>query len=443
MPFIKRRPQPPGDEGSRGNLTASGKRKGNIENVEHGYSGIINIYALRPKGEDGKPSTISLSDFTQGFFSDLPVYSQTNKRVGNISGTVVSPRTNIINEPSKEQIEFGWTGEGNKSRRPELLLKRGGVPSKEGGNLTPQQYEAIMSAPGAVAKGLVASYDLSNPGDYKKVRRAMFEIYKKEGNPKAIADMLYHEARRLKVPMQQFTEWSKHEGITKEAYNVWRGSISERDRESKIGYLIRQIVESPSNTSLVQKNTDALKLSYGLTDDQIKSRLQGKLQNLKHGKRSDSGSGIESTFSPTPEPSTGPVVVVNKAPVELDITGGELSKYEESYYIPVGGEEAKSISSTKGSSVLKYRKGRNDEIIYYAPMKIFDEKTARRRKLQKTRVKRYKVIKRKSVTSKKSSKPSNRNKTKHIVKKVSRITQMKNKLLKSMKCKCNKKRGRK
>ena len=63
-----RRPQPPGDTGSRKHLV---DRKGKVADVEHAYPGIVNVYALVPidpnKNEDPKP--ITLETFSHGMLT--------------------------------------------------------------------------------------------------------------------------------------------------------------------------------------------------------------------------------------------------------------------------------------------------------------------------------------------------------------------------------------
>jgi len=259
----------------------SGK-KGAIDNIDHAYSGIVNVYALVPPG-----STTSIEDITGGIMSrppsakiypQLPVKAPGNKIPGNKTAS------KKIKVDTKTPVRYDWKEEGNKKH-----MALYGVDARGefiwGGEASRDQYTKWLND----NPKFIKQYNESDPIQVSRIRKANFYIKKyKEGvkyrkGSKDFEDMMLQQAMRLQVPLSQMEIWYKK-------YPVRQGQSDQKD----INYIIRtELLDSGNrnnpaallklekqfglNRSEIDRQADIMDKKYKVTETRLKQFITTNL----------------------------------------------------------------------------------------------------------------------------------------------------------------------
>lgn len=395
-----RRPQPPGDNGSRSNLDKNGLRKGKIDGVEHAYSGIINVYALIPPaidnkgnvilGGDGKPKIgvpISLSDFTHG-----KIEIQTGSRIYPQNG-----KKKDLQIPSG-RVVYGWSHNGHLHRSGLYQVDENKKPI--GSDITTsyknlydniRHYESILdSNPSLVEQpsedeiGKSAGYinSIDNPVGSDKYELSVF-----------------NQAIKLHVYPNQMKKWA-----LLRLPNALHGHRN-RNMESDIRYLSQNGKNEDSIKKLLMQeyNLDESKATEVIS----KYNTKNSRKSLEPTKAENESSAAKEVYD-TKGPQQHETIVIDteKLPRALDTTNGPIDPSRRDEYLPITGDMIKS------APVVYYEKLQNGAIKYYIKMTA-----ERKRKMKNIKMKRvitaYRVKKKnKKITPHK--KPSNSNKAKCV-----------------------------
>lgn len=399
------RPQPPGDMGSRKHLA---NRKSKIENVEHAYSGIVNVYALRPSGS----GPISLGEFTGGKLvipKDAILHEQPFL-------TKKEKKQQAINQSKVGEITYGF----DKSRSaPGLYRKFNGKFIEGEGPVDALTYEQEMTRRGST---LVNHYDESDPKYKEAVRVAQYTLKKalnNQGRSEYDRKLKFY-AMKFQLPISTMSQiikeyWVEHSGALNpdKAFETIEKVSKEQLKDETDAYLMQLLEEPNYNTTTAKYIINALSSPrYGMTKEEI----QNSLQKLVPSKPQISESSIPAEIR---EVKAYPVPIEGLR--ELSIIGPEYTK--------VSGEQLSSIASNNPSS-LAFKREPNNGISYYVKI------TSRRKHNKNINMKR--VIYR-------LKKPISKNK-KSIVKKTirpkikSRSANLKQNMLNKLKCICRRKK---
>jgi len=226
------RPQPLGDSGSRKHLGIN--RKGKIENVEHAYSGIVNVYALRPSGS----GPISLGEFTGGKLiipKDTVLHQQPFL-------TKKEKKQQAINQSKVGEISYGF----DKSRSAPGLYRMFNGKFIEGeGPVDSITYEKEMTRRGS---NLSAHYDESDPKYQEAVRIAQYTLKKALSNQgKSEYDRkLKFYAMKFQLPISTVNQ------IVKEYWVEHSGAMSPDKAFEKIDKVSKDQLKEQSDAYLMQ-----------------------------------------------------------------------------------------------------------------------------------------------------------------------------------------------
>jgi len=226
-------------------------RKGIVEDVEHAYSGIVNVYALVPPGK--------LSD-TEGVSAGTKQITYTPlQNTGQRPKPGRQSKRDIRDEKISKPFGFGWAyNTTDKVDKVYRLDKDGNLIQDEstlvGNALTSEEYKNIIK------KGLIKldTYDESDSSDAYKIRGAVQTIINHPVIDREKTLLL--QAMNLHVDPEQMRIWSNNPKYTLDKEGKYKGHTIERDRD----HVIR--TEIFSQNKLVPNHPTLVKLSkLGLT----------------------------------------------------------------------------------------------------------------------------------------------------------------------------------
>jgi hypothetical protein len=373
MAIIKRS-QPPGDSGSRRHLI---NRKGKIDDVEHAYSGIVNVYALRPRGS----GPISISELTGGVVN-IPSGATIYPQVG--AGPRLSKKAQ--KEVAKEAAKAGaisYTWKPNKhEHRDGLFLKIGEYEQGEVDSFT---YEKALRD----NSSLVAKYNESDPNTIKDINYARMMIAKYPSGSDQYNKAVLRQAMRMHVPQSQIKYWVTQKYSTVlNAPNVFEKI--NRTEKGNVKDLIERIVETNDTDPSIRY---VLKTRYGMSDKQIDEEVVKKKKQMGYVEER-----LEAEAKPVTESKSLQVMDVSKLPVPIDDI--RTVPDNKGDFTLVDGPRAKMLYDTDKSK-LRYEITQNGAVRYYADLKNIS--VERRKRIKSIRMKRVAYKLKKSSTSKKTS----------------------------------------
>jgi hypothetical protein len=402
---LVRRPQPPGDSGSRRNLV---NRKGNVDSVEHAYPGIVNVYALVPVDDRGEAKPITLETFSHGMLSvatGSTRYSQGGTKKG---GETV--------ELARGPILYVWHFNSNQKRDglyPTINGKESGINGSDATtasnstHVNKQSYEQILRN----QPSLVHPYDLTNPQDVEEIRKAISYV-NNINNPvgsKKYEDAILRQAIRLQTTTDQVRRWAK------ERLPVAAMQQNKKQIETDIRFLSQSDKSIPYITKYLQQE---YQLPPSRSEELIAQYTKGMTKNIP-----ELPEGVQEHKQIE--------VIQEKLPRAFDETSGKVPS-NKADYMPIHGD----IIKTANKKDLYYDILPNGSVVYY--IKTSSLSADRRRKLKNVKLKRVAYKVKKPISKKKidSKKPSNSNKNN----KCSRSSKMKKNLLNNIRCKCRRKK---
>jgi hypothetical protein len=408
MAIIKR-PQPPGDSGSRRHLI---NRKGKVDDVEYAYSGIVNVYALRPRGA----GPISIKELTGGVV-EIPSGATLYPQIG------VGPKLSkkALKEVAKEAARAGaisYEWKPNKhEHRDGLYLKIG---EHEQGEVDSFTYEkALKDNPTKIAK-----YDENSSSVLKEINYARMMITKYPSGSDQYNRAILRQAMKMHVPQSQMKYWVTQKYST--VMNVPHVFEKVEKLETKnVKDLIERIIETDDTDPSIRY---ILKTKYGMNDKQISEEVAKKKKQMGYVEER-----LESEAK-SPESKVVEVVNVDKLPVPI----GNIQKLPDNKgdFTLIDGPSAKILYDSDKSK-LRYEVTPTGIVRYYVDMKNMSAE--RRKRINRSRIKRIAYRVKKHIVSKKhiaSKKISNSKR----VKCTSRSGKIKKSLLNKLRCKC---RGKK
>jgi hypothetical protein len=393
--------QPAGDAGSRSNLI---NRKGNVENVDQAFSGIINVYALVPKG---KP--ISLEDFTGGVGAipiSAPIYSQSNKIMGMQTPKGIRKLAQI--PESEKVISYDWSYNGHL--KADSLYRF--INGKKDAPLSMSEYERKLSEEPA----LVNIYDINDPTSREKIKGVVkiLEVNAKrpiKGTPEYQA-LLFKEASRMHVPISTVIEWINN---SEDMIRTFKIRQDARKNAIEAEAYIEKMVED-KNESL----RPIIKQKYGMTDGDINKiinklfpGMQGAISTPAEAAAKESS---KITFTPLVQTQQRKSQIISPDIRPLG-SGDGPPRFQKI----LTEAQARNVFELRPSTI-RYRMMPNNTIEYYVDTSGIE----RRKKINKVNVERNKIKSKKKIICKKPQK-------------CSRSSLMKKKILSKLKCKC---RGR-
>lgn len=426
-----RRSQPPGDSGSRKKLTESGQRKGDIDNVEHAYSGIINVYALRPRGE----GPISLEKFTGGILkipAEATIFPQPEK-------SEAPPKVRLSKGDEKEiekelrkrsDVTYGFIKSPREHGVDILVQFQNGKPIRNSTadiityNRELVRYEGM----------LIKHYDEEDPIDAGIIKEACIVVTQHtEGTPDYQKSLL-RQAMKLHVPTDQLQQWIyKYE---KNPLTIEKKSkILQKKKEEEIKTLIEYMVEN-NDMSILQ----TLKEEYDMSNEDIKEKVKKYSSGINAAieqKRIDA--------LPPGEKYEKTIIDVEKLLVPLDEIKEFKSGVGKPDYIPVSGNRLLDIYKSPAKERLGWNRDRNGNVMYY--FNTIGMSSERKRAISKIntrrvayRLKRKSGISNKKIVRKIENKKIIRRMENKKVQKCSRSSNMKKCLLDKLRCKCRRKK---
>jgi len=168
--------QPPGDEGSRGNLK---DRKATVSSVGKGFMGIVNIYQLVPKGSAPAPvESFGIPPAAPG----TKIFSQSKSKKKKESLLEITAQKEAEKRLSLKYSEVGW--KHDSSERQDRLAKKEGnrfgnflLNVRDYSPVARETYEFELNRnPELVSKNI----------DRKKFNNAMRQLQKNEGDRKSV-----------------------------------------------------------------------------------------------------------------------------------------------------------------------------------------------------------------------------------------------------------------
>lgn len=425
---IIRRPQPPGDAGSRRNL--GDKRKGKVESVEHAYTGIINVYALVP---GSKP--ISLNEFLHGTMT-VDTTAPRTKLDEDKSVKLSSRHDTHIQKQTVPQGPIRYMWSANRRLHRDGLYIRDSSGSPYGSDITIQNRKSGLSVNTITGDRSVYErilhnqpelrgiYDENNEKDSKDIYKAtgVISSLRKPIDNIEVQNAILSQAIRLKVDPTQMESWVRKR-LELDAL---------REKKDKLHGQMAHLFQSDKTEADVLKY---VMLDQKVSETEARNILNAFYKKYPSAKKKEiipvSEPEISKQFKGAIPPSV--VKVVEKLPISLDdprIKGQiSISQSHSSQFIPL------PIEARSTATNLYYTKDDKGGISYFVKV------TERSKRKIKARVKRYPIVAyrlshKKSLPKIKSKKLSNSKKANRCT----RSGKLKKSILNKLKCTCKRRR---
>lgn len=417
--------QPPDDTGSRKKLV---NRKGNIDNVEHAYSGIVNVYALVEPG--GLATIEEVSAGAMSIPSGAKLYPQ--QKVGKMSH---KEKMELDELRDKQRVVLTHTYDWSYDTHE----KRDGLYPKVGDNFISKgktiekdhadYYNSILRN----QPELVRVYNEDNVEDAKKMQKARYYIMSNTKNipgKKRYYDSVFRQANIMHVTTDTVEDWINSHKFSRK-WDIEKSAKRYVAIEENIieDIILHQMVELNMPDNL--KAREVLKKKYGMNDEQI---------TKKYNEMKASYILIKEEPSKTHAPEfQKPAVVIDTSILPIPIADlMKVNKDDKKYMsnVPLDTMKALYNKDNPEKSPLVYAESDGGIIYYVDPSKMSIE---RRKRLRQIKARRVIYRLRRKFNPKIISK-------KIVVKKVpkkiqcSKSSTMKKCILNKLRCKC---RGKK
>jgi hypothetical protein len=181
--------QPPGDEGSRGNLK---DRKATVSSVGKGFMGIVNIYQLVPKGSAPAPvESFGIPPAAPG----TKIFSQSKSKKKKEALNIEAQKQKVEKRLSLGHSDVGWKFDSSE-RQFRLAVKEGDtfghflLGVRDYSPQAAEKYETELKLhPNLVEKNI----------DRKKFNNAMKQLQKNEGDQEKFQRSMFQQAMNLKI----------------------------------------------------------------------------------------------------------------------------------------------------------------------------------------------------------------------------------------------------